>query len=154
MPTAYALLHAFGLLEFELKRISGFTGIGPHQSAKVNWQAVEEAVDRLPTAEFLDHASIQTRTKVLSGARNRPMVQVVDSINGQNVTRFEVRNLHTSDARALVQAARRTRNNLFHGGKEDPLEEPYQGDDEEWAIAAEEIAQLLLVLLNSHRLMP
>lgn len=153
-PTAYALLRTFGLLEFELKRIPGFTRVGPNRSAKVNWRALDEAVDRLPALDFLDWVSALTQAKLLDGARDRPKVQVVDVVQGQNWTRFDRRNLHASDARALVEAMRRVRNNLFHGGKEDPLEEPYPGDDEEWAVAAREIAELLLDLLSSQQLRP
>lgn len=153
-PTAYALLHAVGMLEFALKCIPGFTGVGPHQSAKTNWRAVDEAVERLPMPDFLDQVSALTRAKLLGGPRNRPKVQVVNVVHGSNLTRFEERDLHASDARALVEAVRRVRNNLFHGGKEDPVEEPYLGDDEEWAVAAQEVAELLLDLVRSQRLRP
>lgn len=153
-PTAYALLRAFGVLEFELKRIPGFTGIGPHQSAKANWRAVDEAIERLPAPDFLDQISALTRDKLLGGARNRPKVQVVHVVQGRNLTRFDVLNLHISDARALIEATRRVRNNLFHGGKEDPLEEPYPGDDEEWAVAARDVVDLLLDLLDRQLLRP
>lgn len=152
--TAYSLLQAFGLLEFELKRIPEFTGIGPYQSAKANWRAVDQAVDRLPAPTFLDQVSTTTRAKLLGGARNRPKVQMIDIIQGRNLTRFQEQALHASDARALVEATRRVRNNLFHGGKEDPLEEPYPGDDEEWAVAACEVATLLLDLVQRQQLRP
>ncbi|MGH8465662.1 MAG: hypothetical protein ACRER5_16085 [Pseudomonas sp.] len=150
--TAYALLQAFGQLEFELKRIPEFTGIGPFHSAKANWRALEAAVDQLPAPDFLDRVSVPTRAKLLGGARARPKVQVVAVIHGRNITRFEELNLDVSDALALVEATRRVRNNLFHGGKADPLEEPYPGDDEEWALAAGEVAALLLDLVRRHRL--
>jgi hypothetical protein len=150
--TAYNLLSRFGLLEFELKRISYFTGVGPHQSAKVNWLAVDEAVGQLPVLDFVDQVSPQTRRKLLGGLRNRPMVQVVYVHEGRNQTTFQERDLHVSDARALLEATRRVRNNLFHGGKEDPLDEPYPGDDEEWGVAAGEIAILMLGLVQGQRL--
>ncbi len=59
-----------------------------------------------------------------------------------------------NEAEELVVAMRRVRNNLFHGGKEDPLEEPYPGDDEEWAVAAGEVTGALLDLLNRGVLRP
>ncbi len=153
-PTAYDLLRAVGMLEFAFKGIPGFTGIGPYQSAKTNWRAVDEAVDRLRVPEFLDRVSLPTRTKLLGGARNRPKKQVIEVVQGQNVVRFVERDLPASDARALVEAMRRVRNNLFHGGKEDPLEEPHRGDDEEWTVAAEEVAELLLNLVQRGQLRP
>jgi len=152
--TAYNLLRVFGLLEFELKRIPRFTGVGRSQSAKVDWLAVDEAVRQLPAPDFLDRVSAQSRAKLLGGARNRPKVQLVYSPYGQNLTRFQERDLHVSDARALIEATRRVRNNLFHGGKEDPLEEAYPGDDEEWGVAAAEIAELVLELVRQGRLPP
>ncbi|MDH5821551.1 hypothetical protein QFW77_00890 [Luteimonas sp. RD2P54] len=151
---AFALLRTFGTLEFALKRIPGFTGVGSYRSAKANWRAVDEAVDALPASEFLDRMSAPTRDKLLGGARHRPMVQVVDVIQGQNLTRFDLLPLHASDARAVIEATRRVRNNLFHGGKEDPLEAPYPGDDDEWAVAAREVAELLLDLLDRQMLRP
>lgn len=150
--TAYNLLQVFGQLEFELKRIPRFVGIGRNRSAKADWSLVEQAAGQLPPPLFLDRISVTTRDKLLGGARNRPMVQVVDVVNGANMTRFEVRGLPHSDSEALVAAMRRVRNNLFHGGKEDPLEEPYPGDDQEWATAALEVAQLLLDLVRRGRL--
>lgn len=152
--SAYDLLHTVGMLEFSLKRIPGFTAIGPYQSAKAHWRAVDESADQLPQADFLDRVSPETRNKMLGGARNRPKIQEVVVFQGQNQTHFVERDLHASDARALIEAMRRVRNNLFHGGKADPLEEPYRGDDEEWAIAAREIAALLQNLLDQRRLRP
>ncbi|MEL1264424.1 hypothetical protein [Pseudoxanthomonas putridarboris] len=40
------------------------------------------------------------------------------------------------------------RNNLFHGGKEDPGEQPFDGDDDEWGHAALDVAQTLLALVD------
>ena len=146
-PTAYALLQAFGLLEFELKKIPRFTGRSRGR-AQVNWNTVEEAVDQLLGAQFLDLVSDATREKLVGGGRDRPMIQLAVAADEGYVARFEPRYLNLSDARALVEATRRVRNNLFHGGKEDPLEEPHPGDDQEWAVAAREIAELLLRLVR------
>lgn len=73
---------------------------------------------------------------MLGGGRDRPKVQRLEVIGGVSRTVFRLRNLPVSDAVALVVATRRVRNNLFHGGKEYPLEESYPGDDQEWAAAA------------------
>lgn len=149
--TAYRLLKNFGLLEFELKRIPEFTGIGPYSTAKVNWTAVDAAVDELGT-EFLDRVAKSSRDTILGRERNRPKVQKVRVEDGRNMTYFDPRDLHASDARALVEATRRVRNNLFHGGKEDPLEEIEPPLDEAWALAAAEIAGLLLDLVQAQEL--
>ncbi|WP_241236837.1 hypothetical protein [Xanthomonas arboricola] len=44
-----------------------------------------------------------------------------------------------SDAVALAQAMRRVRNNLFHGGKQDSEEDPYE-EDNDWVYAATQVA--------------
>jgi len=152
--TAYRLLKSFGLLEFELKRISGFVGIGRGGFAKVGWPTVEASLRQLPARDFLDRVSTDSRAKLLGGARNRPMVQMVEEVHGSKFVRFEVRNLPNDDAEALLVATRRVRNNLFHGGKEDPLEEPYLGDDQEWATAAAEVTELLLDSVRNGSLRP
>ncbi len=53
-----------------------------------------------------------------------------------------------SDARALVEAAKRVRNNLFHGGKEDPCEQLFDGADDEWGRAALDVTRVLLDLVD------
>lgn len=61
---------------------------------------------------------------------------------------LDIPGLPPSDAIALLEAARRVRNNLFHGGKEDPGEQPFDGDDDEWAEAALDVAYTLLALVD------
>lgn len=141
---AIPLLRAFAQLEFRLKQDPGFLGTDRHHRAKVDWPAVDAAVALLPTPLFLDLVSCSTRNKILSPPRNRPMVQRVRAENHRNVVVFECRELPTSDGRALVEAARRVRNNLFHGGKE--ME--HLGDDDAWAIAALDVVQRMLDLLD------
>ena len=145
--TAYELLKAFGLLEFELKDDPRYLTADQRGYAKVNWPAVDIAVRQLAPRVFLDQVSVETKANLLGGGRNHPMIQVV--AQGAQHARYEPRNLPLHDAEALTVAMRRVRNNLFHGGKEDPLQEPYPGDDEEWATAAMEVAQLLLGLVRN-----
>lgn len=47
-----------------------------------------------------------------------------------------------SDAVALAQAMRRVRNNLFHGGKQDSEDDPYE-EDNDWVYAATQVATAL-----------
>lgn len=159
--SAYPLLHAFGMIEFILKQRRGFLGadgdpLGAKRvKAKANWDALDQAVRRLPHEDFISRVSPETLGKMLGGARNRPQMQFV-RVNGDGSWRadFEDSPLPANDAEALVVAMRRVRNNLFHGGKEDPLEETHPNDDNEWAIAATEIAELLLDLLDRQKLRP
>lgn len=152
--TAYSLLRAFGMLEFELKRVSGFVQARRDHSAMVNWQAVDRAIDELTPSDFLDRVAQTTKAKFLAGQRNRPKVQLVIVHQGQRTTWFNWKTLPASDAMALAVGMRRVRNNLFHGGKEDPLEEPYPGDDDEWAVAAFDVADRLLQLVCAGQLAP
>lgn len=145
-PTAYELLHAFGQLEFQLKQIPSLTA-NQRGRAAVDWRAVKRAVSELPDARFLDTVSTQAREKLLAEPRDRPMIQFAYAVNGGHAAEFAVLPLDDCDTKALVEAMTRVRNNLFHGGKENPLEERYPGDDEEWAIAAHEVARALLELV-------
>ncbi|KGR56429.1 hypothetical protein NX79_21430 [Xanthomonas vasicola] len=156
---AYRLLQAFGMVEFILKQRHGFLGadgdpLGAKRvKAKVKWDTLDKAVRCLPHADFLGRVSLETVRKMLGGARDRPQMQFVRAnADGSWRADFEDSPLPTNDAEALVVAMRRVRNNLFHGGKEDPLEERYLNDDNEWATAATEIAELLLGLLDRQEL--
>ncbi|MDT3470230.1 hypothetical protein [Stenotrophomonas maltophilia] len=151
---AFRLLRAFGALEFALKRVPGFTGAHSDRSAKVNWQAVDAALEAMRPDLLTLAVSDSTKQKILGGTRDRPMVQVVTVRGGHNLTSFQARALSASDPRALMQAARRVRNNLFHGGKEDPLEESFPGDDNQWITAATDVAKGVLDLVVHGRLRP
>lgn len=157
---AYALLHAFGMLEFTLKRTRGFvTADGKQQPgkrvrAKADWVAVDKAVRALPSHMFLERVSQDTKDRMLGGERVRPQVQYfhVDDA-GNSSADYEDTRLPDDDAEALVVAMRRVRNNLFHGGKEDPLDDPLD-EDKDWVKAATEVAGRLLELLERGQLRP
>ncbi|ARV22563.1 hypothetical protein [Xanthomonas citri] len=158
---AYRLLNTFGMVEFTLKQRQGFLAAGgdPREpkraKAKANWDAVDLAVRHLPHEDFVGRVSPATVRKILGDARNRPQVQFVrKNADGSWHANFEDSPLPADEAEALVVAMRRVRNNLFHGGKEDPLEERHPNDDNEWAAAAAEIAELLLDLLDRQILRP
>lgn len=159
--SAFTLLRRFGMLEFSLKRTPGFLAAEGDPSrtqrarAKADWSAVDRAVAALRPADLLQQVSEATRAKLVGGARNRPQVQYVHvAADGTWGANYADSPLPNNEAEALVVAMRRVRNNLFHGGKEDPLEEPYPGDDEEWAVAAGEVAGVLLDLLDRGVLRP
>lgn len=150
---AIPLFRAFALLEYQLKRRHAFLKADRFGNAMVDWSEVKAQVDRFPPADFVLRVGPVTRQKMLGGARDRPKVQVVVNTGGQREATFEPRPLQPpnevqSDARALVEATKRVRNNLFHGGKEDPGEQPFDGDDDEWGLAALDVAQTLLDLLD------
>ena len=150
---AIPLFRAFALLEYQLKRRQAFLRADRHGNAMVDWSEVKAQVDRFPPSDFVLRVGPVTRQKMLGGARDRPKVQVVVNAGGRRKATFEPRPLQPpnevrSDARALVEATKRVRNNLFHGGKEDPGEQPFDGDDDEWGRAALDVAQTLLDLMD------
>ncbi|WP_043802576.1 hypothetical protein [Arenimonas malthae] len=149
------------MLEFSLKGPAGFlTGDGNARGnqrvkAKVDWPLFDRVVAELRPEHFLDRVSTPTRVKLLGGGRNRPKVQFLQiAADGSRSVSYEDSPLPHNDALAMVVAMRRVRNNLFHGGKEDPLQEPYPGDDEEWVVSAQEVVDLLLDLLDRRLLSP
>src|SRR5690606_27295867 len=135
--------------EFELKKHPSLVTSDGRGHAKVDWPRFDVAVQQLSQDAFLDKISAETKNKILSGPRNRPMVQFVDMEAGERRAIFRPVLLPENDAAALVVATRRVRNNLFHGGKQDPLEEQYIGDDQEWTAAACEVAKQLLTLVRA-----
>ncbi len=150
---AVPLFRAFGLLEYQLKRRPAFLNADRFGNAMVDWSEVKTAADGFPAADFVLQLEAFTRQKVLDGARERPKVQVVIEVGGQRKATFAPRPLQPpnevpSDARALVEAAKRVRNNLFHGGKEEPGDQPFEGDDDQWGRAALDVAQILLDLVD------
>lgn len=150
---AIPLFRAFSLLEYQLKRRRAFLKADRFGNAMVDWSEVKAQADRFPPADFVLRVGPVTRQKMLGGARDRPKVQVVVNAGGQREATFEPRPLQPpnevrSDSRALVEATKRVRNNLFHGGKEDPGEQPFDGDDDEWGHAALDVAQTLLALVD------
>lgn len=156
---AIPLFRAFALLEYQLKRRHAFLKADRFGNAMVDWSEVKAQVDRFPPADFVLRVGPVTRQKMLGGARDRPKVQVVVNAGGRREATFEPRPLQPpnevqSDARALVEATKRVRNNLFHGAKEDPGEQPFDGDDDEWGRAALDVAQTLLDLLDQRAFGP
>lgn len=150
---AFPIFRAFGLLEYQLKRRPALLKADRFGNAMVDWAEVKATVDGLPSTDFVLQVGPDTRQKVLEGARSRPKAQVVVEVGARRQAIFETLPLQPphemrSDARALVEAAKRVRNNLFHGGKEDPCEQPFDGDDDEWGRAALDVTRVLLDLVD------
>lgn len=158
---AYPLLRSFGLLEFTLKRTGLFfqkksKGYPPQEFfvVDVDWNKVDASVARLGDA-FVLLVPRAAKDKLLAPPRRRPKKEQIElNAIGDPRAEFRESDLPPNDAEALVVAMRRVRNNLFHGGKEDPLGETYVGEDNDWAQAATAVAQVLLDLLDRHQLRP
>lgn len=155
--TALALLQEFSRLEHTLKHQARCFKKGRYGEAMVDWKTFDEAVARLPADRFVERLSGPTRARVLDGERERPSTEVVDESVAPSFVRFRPRPLdpkNNNEGACLVEAARRVRNNLFHGGKQEPDAQEERGNNEAWAEAALEITRLLLGLLHDGTLRP
>lgn len=147
VDTAYQLLRGFSRLEFTLLKVPQFIDGSPDKRAQVHWKRVARSLSALPLGEFVDLVSDTAKGKILAGNRNRPKRQLVRAPEGaERFVEFDFDPLPDNDAAALLEATRRARNNMFHGGKEDPREQPYDGDDQDWLDAALDVLGVLLDL--------
>lgn len=146
--TAYELLKAFAQMEFALKKIPKFIQGDSDRPAQVQWGTVGRTLAAMPASTFLDEIPAAPKQKLLAG-RNRPMKQLVVMSGVDKTARFRPVDLPRNDAAALLEAARRVRNNLFHGGKENPADEHYSGEDQEWAEAALVVVQRLIPIVGN-----
>ncbi len=111
------------------------------------------------TAHIVEPVSDDTRRKIMSGTRNRPKVQELVVPNGLPKAELRGQSLDIperppSDAIALVEAARRVRNDLLDSGKEEADKKPFDGEDDEWARAALDAAHTLLTLFDQDGFRP
>lgn len=151
---ALAFFKAFAQLESELKQHARFLidARGRHSPAFIDWESVRQAADLLSDPPLRERLSEETQLRMLGDpARNRPRRQEIIGTNTAKRAIFQYRLLPPTDAAALVEAAYRVRNNLFHGGKEQVWNDNTD-DDEPFVIAALEITQLLIKLMQSHEL--
>lgn len=152
---AYRLFRRFAELESKLKQVSGLVGKSRtcdqetrKHRAQVDWPKVVSVLTSIP--DFVERIPSGTRELILDGPRNRPRVQFRVEEGGRVKARFLDRSLPEGDVPALIEAMKRVRNNLFHGGKGSPHE--LSGDDERWVEAATNIAKSLLDLVDSGEL--
>jgi hypothetical protein len=146
--TAYELLRLFAHLEHELKRVPRFIQGDVGRTAQVEWGQVGLALGQLSPKEFLDRVPPHVSHRLLS-ERDRPMKELVRlDHSGAKVVEFERVALPPSDAAALLEASKRVRNNLFHGGKVVPQPGLPPDDDEIWGSVAIEIVTILLQLVR------
>ena len=145
--TALRLLKAFSQLEFRLKKVPRFIKGDVDRSAMVQWGTVSATLRQVPRDRFLDHIPDAVRTKLIADG-NRPKKQLVEMQMGDKAATFKPWPLPAGEAPALLESAQRVRNNLFHGGKEDPQEEMFYGDDQQWAEAAIVVVDRLLLIVG------
>lgn len=147
LDSAQDLLRGFARLEFTLLKVPQFIDGKPARLARVDWDRVSLAVASLVPSEFVDRVPQEARGKMLADGRDRPKRMFVrQPEGGPRFAEFDFDPLPEGDAAALLEATKRVRNNLFHGGKEDPRQEPYEGDDQQWCDAANQVVRVLLDL--------
>jgi hypothetical protein len=130
--TALELLRVFARLEFALKQFPEFVRGEPGQNAQTQWSAFNV---HLRKDSFITRISPDSRAVLLGNPVDGPppMKMFVDE---KRRIRFEDQPLegnHVADH--LMDATRRVRNNLVHGGKEGP-DERSPGHDQRCVVAA------------------
>jgi len=150
--TAIALLEDYSKLEFLFKRMRRYRTQDRHGNALTNWDAVMEAADAMPSAQFVDRVHPERRAMILEGDRNRPAKEKANDVTGESLVKWATLPLKPNDAPGLIDAMRRVRNNLFHGGKQVPDEQGLTGTNEEWARAACDVAGRLLEAVSAGHL--
>jgi hypothetical protein len=142
-PQAFALLKIFSRLEFALKHFPQFIRGGHNDPGMVQWSKFDEAMRAVPANMFLyqiDTASKQLLLGTLDGGP--PQKLRVNVTDGVRRVRFEPADLPSNEVDALLEAARRVRNNLVHGGKERGTQQRRDGHDQELVEAAANVMEL------------
>lgn len=150
--TALDLLRAFSKLEYLFKRMRTFRSQDQHGNAFTNWDAVMDAADALRSEHFVDRVRPEHRALILEGDRNLPAKEKANDVPGESLVTWATLPLKPNDAPGLIDAMRRVRNNLFHGGKQVPDEQRRAGTNEEWARAACDVARSLLDAVSAGHL--
>lgn len=150
--TALDLLRAFSKLEYLFKRMRPFRTQDHHGNAFTNWDAVMDAANALRSEQFVDRVRPEHRALILEGDRNRPAKEKTNDVPGESLVRWDPLPLKPHDAPGLIDAMRRVRNNLFHGGKQVPHEQELAGTNEDWARAACDVALRLLEAVEAEHL--
>lgn len=135
----------FSRFEFALKK-GGFIRGNPGQPAWPDWHAFS----RLPEIQCL-FAELSRRPRVRYIIENPPKTQIVREHDGRSYVEWEAQVGRVENIEMLIDAARQTRNNLFHGGK--TAIEPVERAERNAMLidAANEVLQTLLMANDAVR---
>lgn len=135
---AFELLRVFSRIEFALKQIPEFVNGDVGDTPDTQWTAFYVHVRR-----HIENGLSQENKDVLLGAHpyNTPPRKM--RVNSQRHIEFVEESLGNGpEGDRLMEAARRVRNNLVHGGKQHKHQERYDGHDEELVKAATDVMYL------------
>lgn len=135
--SALALIRGFARIEFALKTFPEFVNGRPGDLPETQWTAYYP-IARRTVAEGTSGPS----RDVLFGTHENdpPPKRMVVAANG--TVDFEEAPLQGPTGDRLMDAARRVRNNLVHGGKEHALQQRYEGHDQRLVNAALEVIRI------------
>lgn len=135
--SALDLIRGFARIEFALKRFPEFVNGQPGNLPETQWTAYYPIARRA----VAEGTSGPSRNVLLGTHQNDPppkrMVVVADG-----TVDFEVAPLNGPIGDRLMDAARRVRNNLVHGGKEHALQQRYDGHDQHLVNASIEVIRI------------
>lgn len=135
--SALELIRGFARFEFALKTFPEFVNGQPGDLPETQWTAYYPFARRA-VAEGISGPS---RDVLLGTHQNDPppkrMVVAADG-----TVEFEQAPLQGPIGDRLMDAARRVRNNLVHGGKENALQQRYEGHDQHLVQAALEVIHI------------
>jgi len=138
--TALTLLKAFSRIEFALKQIPEFINGAVGETPDTQWSAFYVHVRR----HIQNQLSQENKDLLLGTGPNDPPPMKMQ-VTAQGRIEFVNAPLgegHEGDR--LMDAARRVRNNLVHGGKEHARQQRYPGHDDKLARAAIEVMFLAM----------
>ncbi len=128
---ALRLLKLFARLEFALKQFPRFVSGNEGEVPYAQWSAFDSHIKN----KIAPHTSAEDR-EVLLGSAGNPPPRKMEIGPSKKIIFVDIPLGGTTDDAKLMEAARRVRNNLVHGGKENKVQERYAGHDQRLVKAA------------------
>ncbi|WP_115577092.1 hypothetical protein [Xanthomonas campestris] len=138
--TALDLMRAFSRIEFALKQIPEFVNGAVGETPETQWSAFYVYVRR----HLENNLSQKSKDLLLGTGPNDPPPMKMQ-VNAQRCIEFVDASLGNGpEGDRLMDAARRVRNNLVHGGKEHARQQRYPCHDNDLARAAIDVMYLAM----------
>jgi len=137
--TALNLLKVFSRIEFALKQIPEFVNGAAGETPDTQWTSFYVHVRR-----HIENGLTKPSKDALLGTHPNDPPPMKMRVTDQRRIEFVHVPLDGPEGDRLMEAARRVRNNLVHGGKEHKGQQRYDGHDERLAQAAIEVMYLAM----------